>query len=77
MTPSELEQALLDPQGAFGEPEAILARDDLSLAQKRQLLERWDEDARRLSESADEGMGDGEPALLDRVSEALRALGEG
>ena len=77
MTQAEFEKALLDPQGSFGEPEAVLRHDELSSAQKRQLLERWEEDSRRLSESADEGMADGEAAQLDRVSDTLRKLDQG
>ena len=77
MTEQEFEQALLDPQAKFGTPESVLGREDLSAPQKRQLLEQWEADARRLSESAEEGMTGGESAPLDRISDALRSLGAG
>jgi outer membrane lipoprotein SlyB len=70
---SDLERALLDPTAVFRAPEQVLQRDDLSREQKAAILRRWTYDARELEVAEDEGMGDGEPDVLDRV---LRALDE-
>lgn len=59
----------------YESPEAVLADDELTAAQKRVLLEAWERDARELSVAEEEGMAGGERAMLDRVLEALRQLG--
>jgi hypothetical protein len=68
------ERALEDPKLAYGTPEKLLARTDLTREQKRKVLELWELDARRLSGSEDENMGGGEPSMLGRVLLARRQL---
>lgn len=70
----DLEQALQDPVGTFGSPEAVLRKHGLTTDQKRSILERWEQDARQLEEAAAENMAGGEPNMLHRVSEALLRL---
>jgi hypothetical protein len=70
---SDLERALLDPTSVFRAPEAVLARPDLTRDQKAAILQRWRYDAIELEVAETEGMRDGEPDLLDRVLDALRA----
>jgi hypothetical protein len=70
---SDLERALLDPTAVFRTPEEVLARQDLTRDQKAAILQRWRYDAIELEVAETEGMHDGEPDLLDRVLDALRA----
>jgi hypothetical protein len=72
--PREYQKAVVDPAAVFASPEEVLARADLSPAQKLHLLRRWRDDARELSVAEAEGMGGGEPSLLERVSAALATL---
>jgi hypothetical protein len=74
VNPDEYQKAVVDPAAVFGSPEEVLARADLSPAQKLHLLRRWCYDARELSVAEAEGMGGGEPSLLERVTAALAAL---
>ncbi len=74
MNSNDYEKAVLDPATVFASPEDLLARSDLSRAQKLNLLRRWREDARKLSVAEAEGMGGGEPSLLERVTAALATL---
>jgi hypothetical protein len=64
VNPNEYQKAVGDPAAVFGSPEEVLARADLSPAQKLHLLRCWRYDARELSVAEAEGMGCGEPSLL-------------
>lgn len=70
----DLEQALQDPAGTFGSPEALLRDHRLTIDQKRSILQQWQQDAKQLEEAAAENMAGGEPNMLHRVSEALVRL---
>jgi hypothetical protein len=72
---AELEKALLDPSAVFDEPEEVLRREDLTREQKTLILRRWEYEARELEIAADEGMRGETKDKLDRVLNALRALG--
>ena len=72
----DLARALLDPTAVFDEPEEVLRREDLRREQKILILRRWEYDARELEMASDEGMRGESPDILDRVLNALRALGE-
>jgi hypothetical protein len=74
-TADDLAQALLDPTAVFDEPAQVLRREDLSREQKILILRRWAYDARELEAASDEGMRGESPEKLDRVLDALRALG--
>jgi hypothetical protein len=69
----DMEQVMVDPAAAFASPDEVVARRDLSSAQKVAILRRWLEDARELSVAEGEGMAGGEPSLLERVSAAKLA----
>lgn len=71
---TNLNKARLDPTSVFHAPEDILARDDLSRAQKIDLLRRWEYDARELEVAEDEGMVSTQPDLLERVLQGLHDL---
>lgn len=74
MRPDDHEQAAIDPAAVFASPEDLVARPDLSRSEKLHLLRRWHYDACELSVAEDEGMGGGEPSMLERVSAALASL---
>jgi hypothetical protein len=71
----DLEKARLDPGSVFASPEALCESTGLSREQKIDLLQRWAEDARELDVAEDEGMGGGEPSMLERILSALETLG--
>jgi len=73
---SKLEKALNDPKSVFGEPSSVLDADFLTGEQKRDALSRWEADSRELHVASEEGMSGGEPAMLQQVRAALRAIGE-
>ncbi len=55
-------------------PEAIVRSKALSRTQKIAVLRQWEYDLRERMVAAEEGMGDGDAALLSRISQALAAL---
>ena len=71
----DVARALLDPTAVFDEPEQVLRRENLTREQKILILRRWEYDARELEMASDEGMRGETPDILDRVLNALRALG--
>ncbi len=74
MNRNDYEKATANPATVFASPEELLARPDLSRPEKLDLLRRWSDDARELSVAEEEGMGGGEPSMLERVSAALATL---
>ena len=80
--PIDFDQACLDPAAVFDSPQDVLHHSALSESQRREILERWMQDAEELAVASGEGMelrgdtqqGTDEAALLEAVSEALRAL---
>ena len=72
----DLARALLDPTAVFDAPEEVLGSEDLTREQKILILRRWEYDARELETATDEGMRGESADKLDRVLNALRALGE-
>ena len=70
----DFDRALKDPAAAFETPEAVLGDGHLTTEQKRQILERWRQDAELLEKAAAENMAGGEPNMLHRVSKAILQL---
>jgi hypothetical protein len=66
---------LENPASHFDSPSQILTANRLSDEQKKQALDAWEEDARRLSVATEEGMSGGESSRMDEVSEAKVELG--
>jgi hypothetical protein len=52
----------------------VVTCENLSRAQRIEILKRWELDARALQRAADESMTGGEPTLLDEVNSALMRL---
>ena len=74
MNEIDLERALNDPAGLFGNPDAVVRHPALTREQKVRILNNWQLDASRLEGSEGEGMmGEGAP-MLHRVRVALAAL---
>lgn len=73
-TQTELDRAVSRPWSVYKTPEAVLADRRLDPAEKRQILESWERDARELAVAEEENMGGGEPDMLGRVLEALSTL---
>ena len=71
----DLKRARLDPTAVFPSPEAVVEHPRLSREQKIDILKRWKFDACQLEVAEEENMGGGEPSDLERVLQALAALG--
>ena len=71
----DVEKALLDPGLVFKTPGEVLANNELTRAQKIEILRRWEYDVRELQVADEEGMEGPEPVTLDTVLDALRTLG--
>ena len=69
-----VEQAISDPTRAYAKPMDVVHDDDLSVAEKRKILESWKHDAQLLSTAQDENMAGGERPQLQDVSLALTEL---
>jgi hypothetical protein len=69
----ELKRARLVPSSMFASPEDVVRSADLSLAQKIQILRRWEFDARR-SPGDGSVLGFGDDRMLSQVLGALAAL---
>lgn len=64
-----------NPASRYATPEAVLEA-DLSTAEKIEILRRWEYDQREQAVAMEEGMGQKEPELLDRIVRARRQLGD-
>ncbi|WP_201345635.1 hypothetical protein [Thiohalobacter sp. COW1] len=79
MDAAQWETARLDPTAVFRRPRELMARADLSDAQKIELLRRWEYDARELEIAEEENMpapGESDD-LLDEILDCLRQLEAG
>ena len=74
LTRTEVDKALLDPAAVFERPDQVLAVSNLTQAQKVEILQRWEYDARELQVAEEEGMGGRDPDLLDAIISALHQL---
>lgn len=70
----DYDRALLSPASIFATPEDVIKEKSLSVRQKKEILYRWEHDAKLLQTAADENMGGGERANLGQVQEALRKI---
>ncbi|ASC71462.1 hypothetical protein XM38_024140 [Halomicronema hongdechloris C2206] len=73
----DLDRAMFNPASVFASPGAVCDAQDLSHAQKVEILRRWEYDARELQVAAEENMGEGSEELLDEILAALHQLGAG
>jgi hypothetical protein len=75
MIERDIEAMLENPVGYFDKPVDVVRDSKLSLDEKKQILDAWEEDARRLAVATEEGMSGGEPSNLAEVAEAKVKLG--
>jgi hypothetical protein len=68
-----VERAKIAPASEFDRPADVLAA-PISVADKKNILDQWETDARALARAGDEGMTDGEPTLLREVQLAQEKL---
>lgn len=68
------EKIVANPSSFFDHPMELVKSRQLTRDEKKAALENWELDSRLMSVASEEGMGGGEPALLDEVAEAKTAL---
>ncbi|HEX6790813.1 MAG TPA: hypothetical protein VF247_05850 [Candidatus Krumholzibacteria bacterium] len=71
-----LQQALDNPSSCFADPVDVVRSNEISRAEKIQILRRWEYDARLLEVAQEENMTGGAASRLADVLDALHALGE-
>jgi Arc/MetJ-type ribon-helix-helix transcriptional regulator len=67
-------QKVKDPVGNFGSPSDVVKDAALSVKQKKDALQEWEQDAVRLAVATEEGMAGGEPSRLAEVKDAQSEL---
>ena len=71
----DLKKAMLDPARVFKEPQNVVACEELTRAQKIEILGRWEYDARQLEVAEEEaGMEVRRPEMFGLILQALQAL---
>jgi hypothetical protein len=70
-----LQQALDNPSSCFASPADVVRSDEISRAEKIQILRRWEYDAQLLEVAQEENMMGGTGSRLAEVLNALHALG--
>jgi hypothetical protein len=70
ITKAEIQEAHTN----YEAPDLVVADPTLSKVQKDKLLDNLEQDARQMSDAANEGMGGGEPAALSEVLDAKQSL---
>lgn len=63
-----------NPADVFSSPQEILKKNDLTVAQKVEILRRWEYDERELAVAEEENMAGGPPSKLADILRALRQL---
>ena len=69
-----VEELIGDPTRRYAKPLDVVNDEELSVADKRRILESWKKDAELLSTAQDENMTGGERPLLQDVNLALGEL---
>ena len=70
----DFEKAILDPAAVFSSPDKLCDREDLTRAQKIEILRRWTYDASELAVAEEEGMTGGESSHLAKILSLLDSL---
>lgn len=69
-----LQAIMKDPGSHFFAPKDVLLSKELSVDQKKAVLESWQVDEQELAKATEENMGVSDNNLLDEVSAALSSL---
>lgn len=70
----QFEELKKNPSKYFDTPGAVAEADDLSRAQKLEILQQWQLDAELLSVAESENMPGSRQPSIDRVRDAIRSL---
>lgn len=70
----DMDLALTNPARVFASPWEVVVHPALTDAQRRQILKRWEWDARLIETADTEAMPQGEPSRLEEVLDALAAV---
>ena len=71
----DFEKAKLNPAAGFKSPQEVASNQELSRAQKIEILQRWEQDATALEVAEEEGMpGTQAKKLLQPIRDALHGL---
>ena len=70
----DIEKALQHPRAIFAEPKDVVEHPKLTRDVKLAILREWEQDARRLSASEEEGFRGGEESMLGRVEHAISVV---
>ena len=73
-TRSMFEQAMVAPDQTFETPDQLVENEQLSLEEKRKILETWRDSELQLLRASGEGMAGGERPHLAQVEKALKRL---
>ena len=71
-----VDQAMKDPASVYASPRAVVKDEDLTKAQKLEILRQWETDARLLQVAEEENMpgGEDETTMLGRILRAIHKL---
>lgn len=73
MKTREVRKAKENPTKVFESPAEVLSA-DMPVAEKRAILENWENEAHQLQAAADESMTGGEPSRLSEIRRAIDKL---
>ena len=74
MVSKKVEKAVENPGSRFDHPLEVVRADDLSLREKLDILESWEDEAHQLLTATDENMKGGEPSRIDEIRKAIDLL---
>lgn len=75
-TPAKIhaDKIIENPAAFFDHPMDLVKTGQLTQAEKKEALDKWELDSRLMAIATEEGMTGGEPALQDEVAQAKVAL---
>lgn len=73
-TKSKFEQAMVAPERTFDTPDQVVENEQLSLHEKKKVLETWRDNEVQLLRASGEGMAGGERPHLPLIEKALARL---
>lgn len=76
-SPAWLEQAIINPESVFANPEAVVSSSNLAVNEKIRVLRSWEYDASALFVAEEEGMRGPQIGMLRRVLLLLSELKNG
>ena len=74
LTRAQIKEAKANPSKVFSAPSDVLAVPGLSIRERREILESWEQEARLLQTATGENMAGGEPSRIEDVRKAIDNL---